>query len=117
MQHVPATASGRRRLDYVNQWGQGAAAPCPNAHGNDLTAPVPPGEPPQPPSSAEPSGAAVQSIEPPRPLSDKPTDGQSSKETSAEQSRAISYMNVAKRTRQRVCHEWFKVAMVPAQFG
>ena len=30
VQHVPATASGRRRLDYVNQWGQGAAAPCPN---------------------------------------------------------------------------------------
>ncbi len=26
----PATASSRRRLDYVNQWGQGAAAPCPN---------------------------------------------------------------------------------------
>ena len=24
---------------------------------------------------------------------------------------------VSKRTRQRVCHEWFKVAMVPAQFG
>ena len=23
----------------------------------------------------------------------------------------------SKRTRQRVCHEWFKVAMVPAQFG
>ena len=23
---------------------------------------------------------------------------------------------VSKRTRQRVCHEWFKVAMVPAQF-
>ena len=23
VQHVPATASGRRRLDYVNQWGQG----------------------------------------------------------------------------------------------
>jgi hypothetical protein len=32
----------------------------------------------------EPSGAAVQSIEPPRPLSDEPTDEQSSKETSAE---------------------------------
>ena len=30
VQHVPATARGRRRLDYVNQWGQGAAAPCPN---------------------------------------------------------------------------------------
>jgi hypothetical protein len=56
------------------------------AHGNDLAAPVPPGEPPQPPSSAvhEPSGAAEQSIEPPRPLIDEPTDGQSSKETSAE---------------------------------
>ena len=24
---------------------------------------------------------------------------------------------VSKRTRQRVCREWFKVAMVPAQFG
>ena len=24
---------------------------------------------------------------------------------------------VSKRTRQRVCHEWYKVAMVPAQFG
>ena len=24
---------------------------------------------------------------------------------------------VSKRTRQRVCHEWFKVAMVPEQFG
>ena len=60
------------------------------AHGNDLAAPVPPGETPQPPSSAvhEPSGAAVQSIKPPRPLIDEPTDGQSSKETSAEQSRA-----------------------------
>ena len=47
---------------------------------------MPPGEPPQPPSSAvhEPSGAAGQSIEPPRPLIDEPTDGQSSKETSAE---------------------------------
>eukprot|EP00900_Chrysochromulina_parva_P011147 jgi/Chrpa1/20032/Chrysochromulina_OHIO_Genome00022625-RA len=33
-----------------------------NGAGNDLAAPVPPGEPPQPPSSAEPSGAAVQSI-------------------------------------------------------
>ena len=30
VQDVPATARGRRRLDYVNQWGQGAAAPCPN---------------------------------------------------------------------------------------
>ena len=66
------------------------AAELAAAHGNDLAAPVPPGEPPQPPSSAvhEPSGAAVQSIEQPRPLSDEPTDGQSSKETSAEQSRA-----------------------------
>ena len=64
------------------------AAELAAAHGNDLAAPVPPGEPPQPPSSAEPSGAAGQSIEPPRPLIDEPTDGQSSKETSAEQSRA-----------------------------
>ena len=62
------------------------AAELAAAHGNDLAAPVPPGEPPQPPSSAvhEPSGAAGQSIEPPRPLIDEPTDGQSSKETSAE---------------------------------
>ena len=62
------------------------AAELAAAHGNDLAAPVPPGEPPQPPSSAvhEPSGAAVKSIEPPRPLIDEPTDGQSSKETSAE---------------------------------
>ena len=60
------------------------AAELAAAHGNDLAAPVPPGEPPQPPSSAEPSGAAGQSIEPPRPLIDEPTDEQSSKETSAE---------------------------------
>ena len=60
------------------------AAELAAAHGNDLAAPVPPGEPPQPPSSAEPSGAAVQSIEPPRPLRDEQTDEQSSKETSAE---------------------------------
>jgi hypothetical protein len=29
VQHVPATARGRRRLDYVNHGGQGAAAPYP----------------------------------------------------------------------------------------
>ena len=38
------------------------AAELAAAHGNDLTAPVPPGEPPQPPSSAEPSGAAARTL-------------------------------------------------------